>query len=147
MINYVKGDVLESGAGVVAHGCNCKGGFGSGVAGAVTQKYPYVRANYIDKFMHDGWTLGEVQLVEIEDNRYIANCATQNNYLPRGVCHADYVAIKTCMEKVKNFAIENNLTVAIPKIGAGLAGGDWNKIEGILNEVFVDHDVSIYTLE
>ena len=51
------------------------------------------------------------------------------------------------MEKVKRFAKSKNLTIAIPKIGAGLAGGDWDTIEGILKEIFTDYDITIYYLE
>jgi hypothetical protein len=31
-------------------------------------------------------------------------------------------------------------------IGAGLAGGDWDRIEAIINEVFGDTEVTIYQL-
>ena len=77
----------------------------------------------------------------------MANCATQHRYLPRGVCHADYNAIRSCMVTVKDYAKLRNLTIAMPKIGAGLAGGDWGLIEQILNDVFQDFDVSVYFLD
>lgn len=146
MIKYAKGDVLASKANIVAHGCNCRGGFGSGVAAAIKTKYPKARHYYLDKYEEDGWKLGDVQFVMQWDGRWIANCATQDGYLPRGVCHADYDAIRSCMEKVKDFAKPSSQTIAIPKIGAGLAGGDWDKIEAILNEVFSDYDVTVYVL-
>lgn len=38
----------------------------------------------------------------------------------------------------------NKMTIAIPKIGAGLAGGDWETIRPILEEVFNDYDLTIY---
>lgn len=146
MVHTVKGDVFESGADIIAHGCNCKGGFGSGVAGIVAKKFSNVRNSYLTKFQTEGWQLGDVQFVGIGNSKYIANCATQKNYLPRGPRHADYDAIKACMEKVRDFAKENKLTVACPKIGAGLAGGDWNIIKKILKDVFTDYDVTVYYL-
>lgn len=147
MIKYVKGDVLRSNATLVAHGCNCRGGFGSGVALAVANKYPKTRRYYLDKFNTEGWELGDVQFVRETDNRVIANCATQDAYLPRGRKHADYPAIRKCMQTVKEFASANGLSIAIPKIGAGLAGGNWVLIEKILQEVFTDYDVTVYYLE
>ena len=146
MVTFVQGDVLESKANLIAHGCNCKGGFGSGVAGAIRTKYPKARHYYLDKFEEDGWKLGEVQFVKQWDDRWIANCATQDDFLPRGTVHVDYDAVRTSMSKVKQFAMDSSLSVAIPKIGAGLAGGDWSKIESILNEVFNDYDVTVYYL-
>lgn len=147
MVHYIKGDVFSSGAQLIAHGCNCRGGFGSGVAGVIAKKYPYVKGKYLLKNATEGWKLGDVQFVNQPIGSTIANCATQQDYLPRGVCHADYEAIRVCMEKVRDYAKLNNLTVAVPKIGAGLAGGDWVIIKDILEKVFVDHDVAVYYLE
>lgn len=147
MLNYVQGDLFDSQADIIAHGCNCRGGFGSGVAKIVATKFPKARWYYLDKFEEDGWKLGDVQFVKLNSgDTYIANCATQDAYLPRGVNHADYDGIRLAMERVKAFAQEKGLTVAIPKIGAGLAGGDWNVIEKILEEVFSDYDITIYYL-
>jgi O-acetyl-ADP-ribose deacetylase (regulator of RNase III) len=51
------------------------------------------------------------------------------------------------MITVKKFAKEKGLSIAIPKIGAGLAGGEWSVIEQILVKVFVDYDVTVYYIE
>jgi O-acetyl-ADP-ribose deacetylase (regulator of RNase III) len=146
MIKYVKGDLFETKCNIIAHGCNCRGGFGSGVAYTMAMKYPKVRDMYLEKHEEEGWKLGDVQFVRVRDGRVIANCATQYNYLPRGVCHASYDAIRKAMQTVKEYAVNNDLSVAIPKIGAGLAGGDWDKIESILEEVFSDYSITVYVL-
>lgn len=153
MVKYQKGDVLNSGAHLIAHGCNCVGGFGSGVAGQIVKRFPVAAGAYLWKHDNEGWMLGDVQFVSAAEDlsttitKWIANCATQFEYYPRNKVHADYDAIRTCMEKVKKFAIPMNRSIAIPKIGAGLAGGDWNIIEKILEEVFHDYDVTVYVLE
>jgi O-acetyl-ADP-ribose deacetylase (regulator of RNase III) len=147
MIKYVKGDLFGTDCDIIAHGCNCRGVMGSGVAALVRDKYPKAYSLYIEKDVEDGWALGDVQMVLQNDGKYIANCATQFHFLPRGMNHADYDAIRACMEKVKRFAQMKSLSIAIPKIGAGLAGGDWHTIEGILKEVFSDYDVTVYYLE
>lgn len=146
MIKYVQGDLFETDCDLIAHGCNCRGGFGSGVAYTMAKRYPKARDYYLDKFDEDGWRLGDVQMVLQRDGKYIANCGTQYNYLPRGINHADYDAIRTCMEKVKRFAKLKSLSVAMPKIGAGLAGGDWTIIEKIVEEVFSDYSITVYYL-
>lgn len=146
MLKYVKGDLFDTDCDLIAHGCNCKGGFGSGIAYTMSQVYPKAKSLYHEKFEEEGWELGDVQFVLQNDGKYIANCATQNAFLPRGEKHADYDAIRTCMEIVKGFAQGKGLSIAMPKIGAGLAGGDWNTIEGILKEVFSDYDVVVYYL-
>jgi len=145
MIYTAKGDVFSSGATLIAHGCNTRGAFGAGVALAVARKYPSARNHYMAKHKGEGWQLGDVQFVVCKDTT-IANCATQRTYSPVGRCHVNYDAVRECMEKVKKYAIQFELTVAIPKIGAGLAGGDWGIIKKILKEVFVNHDCTVYYL-
>lgn len=147
MIKYKKGNLLEATEDIIAHGVNCIGGFGSGVAGQIAKKYPEARKHYLEKYVSkDGWELGEIQYSHQADGKIIANCATQFSYLPRGICHADYLAIKQCMENLK-YVASPNFTIAIPKIGAGLAGGDWSIIEPILFDIFNDYDITIYTID
>lgn len=147
MIKYLEGDLFSTDADIIAHGCNCRNGYGSGVAYTMSQQYPKAKSLYHEKYDEEGWELGEVQFVLQNDGKYVANCATQRNFLPRGYQHADYSAIRECMEKVKTFAKNKGLSIAIPKIGAGLAGGNWHIIETILQEVFSDYDVTIYYLD
>lgn len=148
MINYVQGDLFEAKVDLIAHGCNCRNGFGSGVAFHMSKKYPKAKAEFHDKFEDEGWRLGDVQFINLidKDHKWVANCATQYAYLPRGVKHADYDAIRMAMTRVKEFCKSKNLSVAIPKIGAGLAGGDWAEIEKILEEVFSDYEINVYYL-
>ncbi len=147
MIIYRTGDLLQADEDVIAHGCNCVGGFGSGVAGQIAKKWPVVKNHYLYKYDRYGWTLGEIQPVTMPFTGYtVVNCATQQFYLPRGIRHADYDAIEKAMLSLKEYAIENNFSIAIPKIGAGLAGGDWNVIEKILEKIFFDYDITVYEL-
>jgi len=148
MIKYVKGDLFTTDANIIAHGVNCRGGFGSGIAGIIKVKYPKVRHYYLDKFEEEGWKLGDVQFVKLgSGDQYIANCATQDSYLPRGIQHVNYDAVEIAMKRLRNFAMVDNLTIAIPKIGAGLAGGDWNIIEEIINKVFDDYPIICYYID
>lgn len=146
MLKYIDGDLFTTKADIIAHGVNCKGAFGSGVALQMAKRYPPAQFNYFKKFKEEGWKLGDVQFVKVGCCRYIANCATQHNFFPRDKVHANYDAIRDAMIKVREFAMANKLSIAIPKIGAGLAGGDWSTIKEILKEVFSDYDVTVYRL-
>lgn len=84
MVRYVKGDLFTTDCDLIAHGCNCRGGYGSGVAYTMAKLYPKAKYYYLDKYEEDGWKLGDVQMVYQRDGKYIANCATQDAYLPRG---------------------------------------------------------------
>lgn len=147
MVKYIKGDLFDTDCDIIAHGCNCSGGYGSGVAYTMAMKYPKAREAYLDKYDDEGWHLGEVQFVPVVGGKIIANCATQKGFLPRGIRHADYPAIAHALAWVKEYAKERGLSIAIPKIGAGLAGGDWEVIKKDLEKVFSDYDVTVYHLD
>jgi O-acetyl-ADP-ribose deacetylase (regulator of RNase III) len=144
---HKKGDFLTSTALIVGHGCNCRGGYGSGVAGVIARLYPQARIAYIKKFKEEGWTPGEVQFVEVHPKRMIANMATQDTYGGAGD-HVKYEAIEECFRTVLETAECAGCSVAIPKIGSGLAGGDWARIETIIRDELRYYQVNVecYTL-
>jgi len=144
-INFIKGDISTSPDPVIAHGCNCKGGFGSGVAGVVARKWPKARVEY--KKVVRPTSLGNIQVVNC-GSKVIVNMFTQLTYGRTGK-HVDYEAVDDCMVKLRTYA-ELNLhdAVSIPRIGAGLGGGNWREIERIIREAWNGCDIAlnIYSL-
>jgi O-acetyl-ADP-ribose deacetylase (regulator of RNase III) len=53
----------------------------------------------------------------------------------------DYAAIEMCMKKI-NYRFKGK-HIGLPKIGAGLAGGDWDLIEAIIGRELKDMTVTI----
>jgi len=78
-----------------------------------------------------------------KDNKIIANCFSQKpNY------DTDYEMIKKCFKEIKEFAIENELSICMPyKYGCGIANGNWEIVEDIIINIFDDYDITIYKLE
>jgi O-acetyl-ADP-ribose deacetylase (regulator of RNase III) len=147
MIVYKKGNVLDSDEKRIAHGCNCSGGFGSGIAKQIADRYPSVKEGYLYKFKHSGWSLGDVQLIGVGDGsgREFANCGTQQRYgKPEEGPYVSYPAIR---QVIRNLAKSSwGIGWAMPKIGAGLAGGNWEIIEKIINEETIVVEVRVYVL-
>ena len=56
----------------------------------------------------------------------------------------DYDAVAACFERIA-MAFEGS-RIGYPMIGAGLAGGDWNRIASIIDEKLegMDHTLVIY---
>lgn len=80
---------------------------------------------------------------------YVVNAYTQYHY---GRNHKDgvqtpidYEALTLCMRKM-NFRFKG-MHVGLPMIGAGLAGGDWNRIKKIIQDEFTDCDVTIVVFD
>jgi hypothetical protein len=92
--------------------------------------------------------LGQTQIVKVENNKYVANFFSQDEYYPRDKCHTNYDAFRECCIRLKEFLKDKEYTVGFPyKIGCGLAGGDWNVVYKIIEEVFVDYDGNILICE
>ncbi len=57
-----------------------------------------------------------------------------------------YPAVRAGLEKVAEFAVRQSATVAMPRIGAGLAGGSWDEIEKIVEQTLGGVEVHVYDL-
>lgn len=150
-LKYIKGDLFTTDCNVIAHGCNTRGAFNSGVAGQIRRLYPKVREAYLEKYELYGWELGQIQFVPINKDvnpLWIVNMSTQDTYGKTGV-HVNYDAVRQCFKSLFRHCEYNDHRIAIPKIGAGLAGGDWGRIEKILLDLLFGTkiELSVYTLE
>jgi len=54
-----------------------------------------------------------------------------------------YDAVAACLEKVAEKAIELGASVHMPRIGCGLAGGEWSKVEPIIKEHLCGRGVTV----
>ena len=142
MIEEIQGNLLDTDCKLIAHGVNCQGKMGSGVAKALYTKWPGVKEKYLkvtDEFLghyNPDDLLGHNSYVVVGD-KVIANCFTQQNYGYDGQIYLSYKAMVGCMKALRAYMEGARLTeVAIPKIGCGLAGGDWEKVRDIIETVF-----------
>lgn len=145
-IVHYTGDVLQSGAGVIAHQVNCKGVMGAGIALQIRQKYPNVFSAYraVCKKSTSEDLLGKIQpcLCGGASERWVVNCFAQAECGTAAV-QTDYAAFESCMTKLRDWAVfHDRKRIAIPfGIGCGLAGGSWNVVSSILSRVFSDNGV------
>jgi len=168
-----RGDATDPKEGVkprklIIHVCNDIGGWGRGFVVALSNRYGNAanpnspEARYrrwhreAQKPNYEGKTfeLGQIQTVYLggcEDGRKLAvvNMIGQHDVKTvNGIPPVRYEAIRQCLKQVRELALQYDAEIHAPKFGAGLAGGDWNKIEQLLNEELAEHgvDVHIYTL-
>jgi len=154
MIEEIQGDLLETDCKIIAHGVNCQGVMGSGVARALYEKWPSVKDKYLDYFTEfnaglDGENfLGCIDVIGLDrkNSKQVANCFTQQYFGGDGRRYLNYDALVLCMETLclhcEMYGINE---VAMPKIGCGLAGGDWKIVKAILDSVFPkDFKIKVY---
>lgn len=142
MMKYIHKDITTNKEGFILHGCNCSGGFGSGVAGAIRKKWPEVYT----KFRKNGTgkkKLGTILPVQINNNLWVINLYTQEKYGNDGKRYASPDAIKNSLIEAMNYIKKLDIdhpTIISSKIGSQLGGLDWdNEVEPIYNEVIIEH--------
>jgi len=134
----------------------------SGLAKQIRNKYPNVYEEYVnlinwakDEYKR-GYSkkeslLGSIQFINCSDGKVIANLFGQEGY-GRDKRYTDYDALRSSLiglyESVTcNYNTSYGETIAIPyNLGCGLAGGDWNIVYKMIEEVFNDYNVTIYKL-
>ncbi len=153
MIEYVKGDatVLRYGKGIIAHVANNRGAWGAGFVIAVSNRWsqPELRYRLWAKNGYDAsagtFKLGETQFVALEDGKVIvANMVAQDGFGSPGRIPLQYDALELCLDAVARKAKEMKLPVQMPRIGCGLAGGSWDKVEPIVARSLYGVDVVVF---
>lgn len=148
MIKVVFGDLLKANEDIIAHQVNCQGVMGSGIAKQIREKYPHLYDSYFDfcQGVHPVELLGMCQVVEVQDQRHVANLFGQLNYGRSNQLYTNYGALENALKLLKWNAQARNLSIAIPHgIGCGLANGDWKGVvKPMIHRVFSDYDITIY---
>jgi len=143
-IEYRKGNLLDTHCKFILHGLSSKGVMGSGVAKLIRAKYPKAYQDYYDQYNSYGLILGSIVLSKQPDGNVILNAITQETYGREGV-HVSYWAIANVIRQLNRSASRIN-SIAMPMIGAGLGGGDWNVIEAIIENEATNFQPVVYQL-
>jgi O-acetyl-ADP-ribose deacetylase (regulator of RNase III) len=153
-IHYIDGDAtnpIASNHKVIVHVCNDIGLWGAGFVLSLSKKWqePELAYRQWHKSGSD-FCLGNVQFVTVKDDITVANLIGQ-----KGIRRTKsqpppvrYEAIEYGLLKVAQFAVSQSASLHMPRIGCGLAGGDWDIIEKIIERTLVGNDliVTVYDL-
>lgn len=140
-MKYIDGDLIKQAEqfDVIVHGCNCFCAMNSGIAPQVKAKWPQAYEVDCATVKGDKAKLGGISFTT-DTNPIVVNAYTQFEYGTHKM-QCEYIAMRSCMKAIKQqFAGKK---IGMPKIGAGLAGGDWNIISQIIGEELQDEDVTI----
>lgn len=144
----------------VPHVCNNADAFGAGFAAQVAEKYPSVKADYHmlgKKFLQNN--MGYSQIIKVFEEPkyrhklYFVNMIAQNGFRstfnPRPI---NYFGLVKAMNGLSNYIITNTgfsngsekIEIHCPKFGSGLAGGNWDFISCLIEDVWAKYPVTIY---
>jgi O-acetyl-ADP-ribose deacetylase (regulator of RNase III) len=149
-IQYITGDAtapIGKGNKIIAHVCNDVGAWGAGFVLAISKRWPQPRAEYMKDKTAQSLKLGTVSLVRVERTVWVANMVAQRDIRWRdGVPPIRYDALLECLKQLGFHAHQLNATIHMPRIGCGLAGGKWERVEPLLRETIPGTQIFVYDL-
>jgi len=122
-------NLFDSGADALVNAVNCVGVMGGGIALEFKNRYPEMFRQYALYCERGFFRPGVVMTYQHDDGKYVINYPTKDDW--RNPSRLSYVikGFDSLLIRVKNFDIKS---VAIPALGCGLGGLDWNEVRPIL---------------
>ena len=148
-MNIVTGNLFDfADTHALAHGVNCVGIMGGGIAAQFAQRYPEMKTYYtyvchlrglhpgtMLPWMTDAFTSQGVASV----NHHILNCASQ--YLPGGEARLDFLTRSLTL--ASGYCQVRGLPLAIPEIGCGIGKLDPVEAYRVFEEIGKSVDLTV----
>ena len=128
-----------------AHGCNCAGAMGKGIALQFRKRYPDMYIQYVSLCKSGQFMPGGV-FDYCTNGEHVYNLGTQRTW--REKAKLDY--IRMSLRRMLELAIADNVSrIAMPAVGAGLGGLIWNSVRQVIEEVTSEfpNDIVLYVVE
>jgi hypothetical protein len=144
----------------VPHVCNNIDLFGAGFAAQLAEKYPSVKQDYhlLGKhFLRNNFGYSQVLKV-YEDNKFkhklfFVNMIAQNGVKgTNNIRPLNYLALVKSMNTLSQYIKSNTgfsnksekIEIHCPKFGSGLAGGNWQFVSDLIDDIWGQFDVIVY---
>jgi O-acetyl-ADP-ribose deacetylase (regulator of RNase III) len=142
VITEVRGDLLDAGLPALAHGCNCSGVMGAGVARDVRRRWPALYRLYRSACRTGGFLPGDVLVWPGPPVVY--NLAIQLRPGPM----ASRAAIEVAVARMLDLAEAEGVTeIGMPRIGCGPGGLRWAEVGPVLDDLAVASAVDLVVFE
>lgn len=135
MIRFVRGDILHSQAEALVNTVNTVGVMGKGIALHFRKRFP---ENY--RFYREACERGEVVpgkvlvfRTEYLQPRYIINFPTKRHWRERSRLEDIEAGLDDLVRRVRELHI---VSIAIPALGCGHGGLDWNQVRPLIEKAF-----------
>jgi O-acetyl-ADP-ribose deacetylase (regulator of RNase III) len=149
-LTIIKGDATcpqAKGRKVIGHLCNDLGGWGKGFVLAISRRWPEPERDYREWHRHragNDFGLGATRLVRVAPDMWVANMVGQRG-IRRGSAGPPirYGAVERCLSALGDRVEELGASVHLPRIGCGLAGGTWQRVEPLILRTLCARDIPV----
>ena len=136
MLELTRGDILKADAEALVNTVNCVGVMGRGIALQFRKAFPDNFKAYKSvcdkKQLHPG-IMFVYDLNRFQNPRYVINFPTKRHWKGKSKIDDIKSGLEALVQEVSN---RNIRSIAIPPLGCGLGGLDWNLIKQIIEKVF-----------
>ena len=141
---FLSGDLFRhEGLQALAHGCNCAGAMGKGIAVEFRSRFPEMYAEYKRRCADRRFALGDV-FTWTDGDRTVFNLGTQQSWRSK----ADLLAVERALRTMVEIAEQRGITqIGLPRIGAGLGGLSWQAVRSLLTRIGADTTVNLVVFE
>ncbi len=141
---FTRGDLFaDTSLSAYAHGCNCAGAMGAGIAVAFKERWPRMFDEYRARCADGRFGLGDV-FVWSEGDATIYNLGTQEHWRKKAQLPAVTRALAKMVSLAKASGVER---IGLPRIAAGLGGLDWPKVKAALEAAGDEPAVTLVVFE
>jgi len=140
----VSGDLFaEDSPRAVAHGCNCAGAMGKGIAVEFRRRFPAMYEEYRVRCADGRFGLGDVFLWR-EGERAVFNLGTQKTWRTK----ARLADVETALGAMAALAAREGVSeVGLPRIGAGLGALPWADVRALMERIGAETAVTVVVFE
>ena len=138
-IKFIKGDIFKSRCEVITVTVNCIGVMGAGIARTCKELYPKTYRQYRQKCRIGQYKPGKPILTNVD--RPILLFPTKNHWRNG----SQYKWIQEGLERIRQNAHCFN-SIAIPPLGCGHGGLDWNRVKSMIQKELgsLDKHIEVY---
>ena len=144
MITFVQGNIFESSAQVITNTVNCAGVMGAGLALQFKNKFPSMYSDYKSRCDKNIVIAGIPYLWE-DDQTQILNFPTKRHWKDDSLLTDIDAGLKYLANNYQTMGIQS---LAIPPLGCGLGGLNWNEVKPLIEKYFASvSDLEVYVYE
>lgn len=141
---FTKGDLFAySNLQSFAHGCNCRGAMGKGIALEFKKRFPLMYSQYKKLCERGEFNLGSV-FVYKEDAFTVFDIGTQISWGVKAEISAIEIGLSSMLELAKTYGVTK---IGLPRLGAGLGGLDWKDVKPVVKRICEPSDIEVIVFE
>lgn len=138
MITFKQGDLFDSDAEAIVNAVNTVGVMGKGIALAFKERFPENYRRYAAACKGGLVQVGAMFATnppELDSPKWIINFPTKQHWRSP----SQMAWVESGLHDLRRFIVEHDLkSVAIPALGAGNGGLDWQKVRPLITEILAD---------